>query len=132
MIAEVALIAVVVFQEARGESFTGQVAVAEVIRNRVHSQCHPNSVRGVVFQKRQFAGIGRPGIAQTPAEAKAKNPAAWETAVRAAKTAVLHRSNVVQGATHFTRADHLPKWVHGGADFKKVGQHIFMRMRTGC
>lgn len=43
-----------VYLEARGESYRGQVAVAEVVINRVLSRNFPNTVNGVVYQSGQF------------------------------------------------------------------------------
>ena len=51
---EIVLMANVVYREARG-SFNGQVAVAEVIMNRVQSPAYPNTIQGVLSQKNQFS-----------------------------------------------------------------------------
>ncbi len=48
------LLAHVVYGEARGEPYTGQVAVAAVVLNRVRSSSFPNSVAGVVYQAGAF------------------------------------------------------------------------------
>lgn len=48
------LLARVVYGEARGEPYTGQVAVAAVVLNRVKSSSFPNSVAGVVYQSGAF------------------------------------------------------------------------------
>lgn len=48
------LLAHVVYGEARGEPYTGQVAVAAVVLNRVKSSSFPNSVAGVVYQAGAF------------------------------------------------------------------------------
>jgi spore germination cell wall hydrolase CwlJ-like protein len=45
----------VVYQEARGESYRGQLAVAQTVLNRAKSVHFPNTVCGVVFQKNQFS-----------------------------------------------------------------------------
>ena len=44
------LLARVVYGEARGEPYTGQVAVAAVVLNRVRSSSFPNSVAGGAYQ----------------------------------------------------------------------------------
>lgn len=51
---EMVLMANVVYKEARS-SFNGQVAVAEVIMNRVMSSAYPNTIKGVLSQKGQFS-----------------------------------------------------------------------------
>ena len=48
------LLARVVYGEARGEPYTGQVAVAAVVLNRVRSSSFPNSIAGVVYQSGAF------------------------------------------------------------------------------
>lgn len=49
------LLALCVYHEARGESFEGQRAVAEVVLNRVLNAKFPNSVTEVLYQKGQFS-----------------------------------------------------------------------------
>ena len=44
------LLARLVYGEARGEPYTGQVAVAAVVLNRVKSSSFPNTVSGVIYQ----------------------------------------------------------------------------------
>ena len=56
---DMALLAQLVSAEARGESFEGQVAVANVVLNRVRSPLFPNTVREVTFQAGQFCAVAR-------------------------------------------------------------------------
>ena len=51
---DVYLLAKVIAGEARGESYTGQVAVGAVILNRVKHPSFPNTVSGVIYQKGAF------------------------------------------------------------------------------
>lgn len=48
---DVYILACLVYHEARGESFEGQVAVVEVVLNRMLSGYFPDTVEEVVFQK---------------------------------------------------------------------------------
>lgn len=57
--ADIDTMAKLVYLEARGEPYKGQVAVAEVIINRVLSKSFPNTVNGVVYQKYQFTPASR-------------------------------------------------------------------------
>lgn len=52
--AERELLASIVWLEARGECFSGQQAVVEVILNRVHSADFPDSVAAVIYEAGQF------------------------------------------------------------------------------
>lgn len=48
------LLAHLVYGEARGEEYIGQVAVAAVVLNRVKSSSFPNTVAGVIYQRGAF------------------------------------------------------------------------------
>lgn len=60
------LLARVVYGEARGEPYTGQVAVAAVVLNRVKSSSFPNTVAGVVYQSGAFDCVADGQINYTP------------------------------------------------------------------
>lgn len=51
---DIYLLAKVIEGEARGESYTGQVAVGAVILNRVEHSSFPDSISGVVYQSGAF------------------------------------------------------------------------------
>lgn len=51
---EAYLLARLVHGEARGEPYTGKVAVAAVVLNRVKSAAFPNTISGVIFQSGAF------------------------------------------------------------------------------
>ena len=48
------LLSRLVYGEARGEPYSGQVAVAAVVLNRVKSSSFPNTVAGVIYQRGAF------------------------------------------------------------------------------
>ena len=60
------LLARLVYAEARGEPYTGQVAVAAVVLNRVKNSSFPNSVAGVIYQKGAFSVVDDGQINLTP------------------------------------------------------------------
>lgn len=51
------LLACLIYCEAGGESYTGQVAVGSVVINRMRSAAFPNTMVGVIYQKRQFSPV---------------------------------------------------------------------------
>ena len=53
----VELLARLINAEARGESYTGQVAVGAVIMNRVKSPLFPNTIAGVIYSPGQFSSV---------------------------------------------------------------------------
>lgn len=54
---EIYMMAKMIYGEARGESYQGQVAVGAVIINRIKSSDFPNTMSGVLFQKNQFSAV---------------------------------------------------------------------------
>lgn len=54
---EIYLMAKMIYAEARGESYTGQVAVGAVIMNRIESDQFPNTLTEVLYQAGQFTAI---------------------------------------------------------------------------
>ncbi|MEG0756706.1 MAG: cell wall hydrolase, partial [Oscillospiraceae bacterium] len=51
---DVDLLARVIYHESGNQPLTGQIAVGNVLLNRVNSPIFPNTVKGVVFQPNQF------------------------------------------------------------------------------
>ena len=64
--ADLNLLARLVYAEARGEPYTGQVAVASVVLNRVKSSSFPNTVAGVIYQSGAFSVVNDGQINLTP------------------------------------------------------------------
>jgi len=52
------LLASIIYCEAGGEPYEGQVAVGAVVINRVLSSRYPDTVVGVIYQKYQFSPVG--------------------------------------------------------------------------
>lgn len=51
------LLARLVYAEARGELYKGQVAVASVVLNRVKNPSFPNTIAGVIYQTGAFSVV---------------------------------------------------------------------------
>ena len=68
------LLARAIYGEARGESYTGQVAVGAVIMNRVRSSKFPNTISGVIYQRGAFDAVSDGQINMQP-DATAKKAA---------------------------------------------------------
>ena len=60
------LLSRLVYGEARGEPYTGQVAVAAVVLNRVRNSNFPNSIAGVIYQSGAFNVVSDGQINLTP------------------------------------------------------------------
>lgn len=51
------LLSSIIYCEARGESYKGQLAVGMVVMNRVRSDQFPDTVKDVIYQKGQFSPV---------------------------------------------------------------------------
>ena len=56
----------IISAESRGEPLRGQMAVGNIILNRVRSRDFPNTIYGVIFQKNQFSPVMNGTIYGTP------------------------------------------------------------------
>ena len=52
------LLACLIYCEAGNQPYIGQVAVGSVVVNRMRSAAFPNTMVGVIYQKRQFSPVG--------------------------------------------------------------------------
>ena len=60
------LLSRLVYSEARGETYTGQVAVAAVVPNRVRSSSFPNTISGVIYERGAFDAVSDGQINLSP------------------------------------------------------------------
>ena len=60
------LLSRLVYSEARGETYTGQVAVAAVVLNRVRSSSFPNTISGVIYERGAFDAVSDGQINLSP------------------------------------------------------------------
>ena len=65
------LLANLIYCEAGGEPYEGQVAVGAVVINRVLSSVFPNTLSGVIYQSRQFEPVSTGRLALALAENRA-------------------------------------------------------------
>lgn len=119
-----------VYFEARSETRSGQLAVAEVVQNRVASKHYPNSICGVVFQGSerrtgcQFSFTCDGSMKRVP---KGK---AWD---RAQSIAMLSRTGLLPKttgrATHYHTTEVNPKWTAELQFTQQIGDHKFYHTR---
>jgi len=117
-----------VYFEARSEPLEGQLAVAQVVLNRVESPYWPNTICGVVFQNERMRhrcqfSFACDGLTDSP-----YNRRAWRTAETIAAVA-LHDlwDDVTDGATHY-HADYVqPDWRKMMHPTVAYGRHQFYR-----
>jgi hypothetical protein len=124
-----------IYFEARGESYRGQVAVAQVIMNRVAHDNYPSTICGVVYQNQHrrnacqfsFACDGKTNVNRTT------EVAAWAQA-RKITAEVLNEEIYlpeVSNATHYHATYVRPHWARNMTRLTQVGLHVFYRFRPG-
>ena len=110
-----------VYFESKGESLTGQLAVARVILARANSGRFPSTLCGVVFQKSQFSFVR--GAGMPPIRTGSKG---WQEAVAISKIALNDSwKSPVEGALFFHARHVTPGW-----NLTRIGSidnHIFYR-----
>lgn len=119
-----------VYFEARGETRSGQIAVAEVIRNRVASKHYPNSVCGVVYQGSerqhgcQFSFTCDSSLNRVP---KGK---AWERSKAIAALSMTGTApSLTHNATHYHTVWVNPPWAKTLRYNGQIGVHKFYRFK---
>jgi spore germination cell wall hydrolase CwlJ-like protein len=111
--------------ESRGESLEGQIAVAEVILNRVDSALYPNSVCGVVKQR---GGGGCQFSYVCDGRKKMRERDAADLSGRIARAMLDAAPRLLtDGATHFHTRSVRPGWSKRFAHTTSIGAHHFYR-----
>ncbi len=109
------LLSRLVYAEARGESYKGQVAVAAVVLNRVASASFPNTISGVIYQSGAFSCVSNGSINNTPDS----------TAIRAALDA-LNGWDPTGGCLYYYNPKATnDKWIRTRTVKTVIGNHSF-------
>ena len=120
MTASLLCIALAVYFEARGEPTAGQLAVAQVILNRVEDRRFPNNACDVVYQRHQFSFFWD-GKHDRPTD-----KGAWDQARAVALTATAI-NDTTSGANHYHADYTQPYWAEGRTPVRVIGRHVFYR-----
>ncbi|MEM6627659.1 MAG: cell wall hydrolase [Pseudomonadota bacterium] len=122
-----------VYYEARSESPLGQLAVAEVVANRVNDHRYPNSYCGVVYQGShrntgcQFTFTCDGALSQSPRGDH------WYDAEQVAANVMmgLNPETLTGAATHYHTNYVNPYWSSSLVKTERIGTHIFYRFPRG-
>lgn len=107
------LLANLIYCEAGGESYTGQVAVGSVVINRVLSSVYPDTVTGVIYQSGQFSPVASGRLALALAEGRATS-SCYQAA-----------DEVMSGTTNVGNCVYFRTPVEGITPKYTIGGHIF-------
>lgn len=119
--AEMECMTKVIHKEAGNQSRKGQLAVAQIVINRVKSGRFPNSICGVANQPRQFF--------QTASYHPRRDTAQWRTALSVAREALAGTAPAVVPGAMFYHADYVApnSWFRTRQRVGTLGNHIFYR-----
>ena len=111
------LLARVIYGEARGEPYTGQVAIGAVVLNRVRNGSFPNTVAGVVYQRGAFDAVsdGQINLTQN------------STAKKAAQDALNGWDPTYGAIYYFNPRTATNKWIWSRPMTVTIGNHRFCK-----
>ena len=138
---DIECLALNIYHEARSDNYAGQLAVADVVMNRIESRRFPDTVCDVVKQAKtrvNWKGNVVPirhacqfswycdGLDDDPFD-----EFAWEKAVMLAERSLTNQSfrGITEGSTHYHATYVTPDWVNdrGMQSVGQIGQHKFYR-----
>ena len=111
------LLSHLIYGEARGEPYTGQVAVGAVIMNRVKSSSFPNSIAGVIYQRGAFDAVSDGQINMEPDS----------TAKKAAQDAYNGWDPSYGAIYYFNPSTATNKWIWSRPLTVTIGKHRFCK-----
>jgi hypothetical protein len=117
--------------EARGEGIDGQIAVAEVVLNRVEASNFPDTICGVVNEGSHRRNACQFSCACDGRSEAMANRSAAETAGKIARLMTMGAPRrLTGGATHFHATAVRPAWSRVCERTAVIGRHAFYRMPT--
>ena len=111
------LLARLIYGEARGEPYTGQVAVGAVVMNRVKSSSFPNTISGVIYQSGAFDAVSDGQINLSPDS----------TAKKAAQDALNGWDPSYGAIYYFNPSTATNKWIWSRPMTVTIGRHRFCK-----
>ena len=111
------LLSRVIYGEARGEPYTGQVAVGAVVMNRIKSSSFPNTLSGVVYQSVAFDAVKDGQVNLTPDS----------TARKAAQDAMNGWDPSYGAIYYFNPSTATNKWIWSRPMTVTIGKHRFCK-----
>lgn len=112
---ELDLLARIIYAEARGESYEGQVGVGAVVMNRLDASGFPDTIKGVIEQPRAFTAVDDGQYKLTPDD----------TAYQAAQEAVKGHDPTSGALYYFNPDTATSSWIWSRQPTVKIGRHLF-------
>ena len=118
------------YYEARGEGREGELAIAEVVYNRMRDGNYPRNICGVVFEGSHQRTGCQFSFTCNGEMLRPKSPVAWRQAERLAArivTGMEPLGDMTGEATSFHAVDVQPGWSGTMERTTQIGNHIFYR-----
>jgi len=112
---DIELLARVIYAEARGEDFEGQVAVGAVVLNRLADPHFPKTVRAVIYQQGAFTAVSDKQINLKPDD----------EAYRAAEAAIAGEDPTDGAIYYYNPKTATDRWIKSRKVIKTIGNHTF-------
>lgn len=114
---DVDLLARLINGEARGETYTGQVAVGAVVLNRVKSSSFPNTIAGVIYQNGAFTAVTDGQIHAT----------VTQSCYNAARDALNGWDPTGGAIYYYNPATATNSWIWSRPVLTQIGKHVFCK-----
>lgn len=114
---DINLLTRLIYGEARGESYVGQVAVGAVVMNRIKSASFPNTMSGVIYQRYAFTAVDDGQINLTPNA----------TARKAALDAINGWDPTYGAIYYYNPATATSSWIFTRKTTVTIGRHVFAK-----
>lgn len=133
--AQIKCLSTAIYFEARGEPRQGQIAVAQVVLNRVKNPAYPNSICGVVYQNKNMRYRCQFSFACDRRADRVTDMASWKEADQIAHEVVADQKDMfladVGTSTHYHAVYVRPRWARTMKKMDKIGRHIFYKTYGG-
>ncbi len=114
---DVKLLARIISAEARGEPYTGQVAVGAVVLNRVDHPSFPNTISGVIYQKGAFTAV---------TDGQFDKPVS-DSSYKAAEDALNGWDPTGGCIYYYNPAKATNQWIYSRPVVTTIGKHVFAK-----
>ncbi|MBS4026010.1 MAG: spore cortex-lytic enzyme [Clostridia bacterium] len=114
---ELTILAKIIYGEARGEPYQGQIAVGAVVINRVLHPSFPNTIAGVIYEPLAFTAVADGQFYLSPNQ----------ESFRAARDALVGMDPSDGALYYYNPAKATSKWIWSRPIIKRIGKHTFAR-----
>ena len=132
---EVTCLANAIYFEARGEAEKGQIAVAQVVLNRLKNPAYPKTICGVVYQNKNKRNRCQFSFACDGISDRITDKRSWALSQALARRVLnddrtLYMASV-GASTHYHATYVRPRWARSMKKMEKIGRHVFYKTKNG-